>query len=144
MEADEPWQALSCCVEITKALRNSEGAAKYMSGYPVHQDGSCNGLQHYAALGRDQAGAYSVNLMPSNEPQDVYSTVASLVEKARSEDAINNVPIAIVLDGFIKRKVISILKLKIYQKFVFIKINSILGDKTNCDDNSVWSYPFWC
>jgi hypothetical protein len=25
-----------------------------MCGLPVHMDGSCNGLQHYAALGRDE------------------------------------------------------------------------------------------
>lgn len=43
------------------------------------QDGSCNGLQHYAALGRDVLGATSVNLMPCEEPQDVYSGVAQQV-----------------------------------------------------------------
>lgn len=43
------------------------------------QDGSCNGLQHYAALGRDVIGATSVNLMPCDEPQDVYSGVAQQV-----------------------------------------------------------------
>lgn len=36
---------------------------------PVHQDGSCNGLQHYAALGRDLTGGYAVNLCPSDKPQ---------------------------------------------------------------------------
>ena len=39
---------------------------------PVHMDGSCNGLQHYAALGRDEAGGRAVNLLPSDAPQDVY------------------------------------------------------------------------
>ena len=43
------------------------------------QDGSCNGLQHYAALGRDVIGATSVNLMPCDVPQDVYSGVAQQV-----------------------------------------------------------------
>lgn len=43
------------------------------------QDGSCNGLQHYAALGRDVIGATSVNLMPCEVPQDVYSGVAQQV-----------------------------------------------------------------
>ena len=43
------------------------------------QDGSCNGLQHYAALGRDKAGAQSVNLWPYDRPQDVYSDVCELV-----------------------------------------------------------------
>lgn len=46
---------------------------------PVGQDGSCNGLQHYAALGRDSIGAASVNLLPSDFPQDVYSGVAAQV-----------------------------------------------------------------
>lgn len=49
---------------------------------PSAQDGSCNGLQHYAALGRDSVGAASVNLLPSDVPQDVYSGVAAQVGPA--------------------------------------------------------------
>lgn len=44
------------------------------------QDGSCNGLQHYAALGRDLEGGKSVNLVPSDQPQDVYKGVAEAVQ----------------------------------------------------------------
>ena len=44
-----------------------------MCRLPVHQDGSCNGLQHYAALGRDEAGGEQVNLMPRERPGDVYT-----------------------------------------------------------------------
>jgi hypothetical protein len=40
-----------------------------VSYLPVQQDGSCNGLQHYAALGRDKAGAAAVNLMDCEAPQ---------------------------------------------------------------------------
>lgn len=72
----------------------------------MHQDGSCNGLQHYAALGRDAAGAYSVNLMPESKPQDVYSAVAKMVEETRAKDAENDVKVAQILEGFVKRKVI--------------------------------------
>ena len=43
------------------------------------QDGSCNGLQHYAALGRDQEGAEQVNLEPSETAGDVYMGVAKMV-----------------------------------------------------------------
>ena len=39
------------------------------------QDGSCNGLQHYAALARDQDGGRAVNLMPGDAPADVYRRV---------------------------------------------------------------------
>ena len=104
-ESEEPWQTLACCMEIAKAIESGD-PENFISHFPVHQDGSCNGLQHYAALGRDQAGAESVNLAPSHLPQDVYSAVAALVEKLRVRDAENGVQVAQVLDGFIKRKVI--------------------------------------
>ena len=54
----------------------------YVCSLPVHQDGSCNGLQHYAALGRDAAGGAAVNLIPSDRPQDVYTDVLKLVRRA--------------------------------------------------------------
>ncbi|XP_012275000.1 DNA-directed RNA polymerase, mitochondrial [Orussus abietinus] len=104
-EAEEPWQTLAACMEISAAL-GSPDPEKYVSKFPVHQDGSCNGLQHYAALGRDQPGAVSVNLFPSEKPQDVYSAVVDLVEKVRQQDAENGVEIARALNGFISRKVI--------------------------------------
>ncbi|KFQ46686.1 hypothetical protein N333_04446, partial [Nestor notabilis] len=100
------WRkALACCMEIAKASRSPDPAA-YISHFPVHQDGSCNGLQHYAALGRDLIGAISVNLMPCNVPQDVYSAVAQQVEEFRKKDAEHGVKIAQVLQGFISRKVV--------------------------------------
>lgn len=76
--SDEPWQTLASCMEINAAIKSGKGE-NFMSGFPIHQDGSCNGLQHYAALGRDVAGANSVNLRPNLLPQDVYSSVAALV-----------------------------------------------------------------
>ncbi|XP_045347062.1 DNA-directed RNA polymerase, mitochondrial isoform X3 [Leopardus geoffroyi] len=105
MEVEEPWQALACCMEIARAVRAPDPAA-YISHFPVHQDGSCNGLQHYAALGRDSIGAASVNLLPSDVPQDVYSGVAAQVEVFRSQDAKRGVRVAQVLEGFISRKVV--------------------------------------
>uniref|UniRef100_A0A674IWT7 DNA-directed RNA polymerase n=1 Tax=Terrapene triunguis TaxID=2587831 RepID=A0A674IWT7_9SAUR len=105
MDTDEPWQALACCMEIAKALRSPDPTA-YISHFPIHQDGSCNGLQHYAALGRDVIGATSVNLMPCDSPQDVYSGVAQQVEEFRKQDAQEGMKVAQVLDGFISRKVV--------------------------------------
>lgn len=105
VESDEPWQTLAACMEIAKVARSPD-PTKFMSSFPIHQDGSCNGLQHYAALGRDTAGGYSVNLCPANVPQDVYSDVCELVEKLRKADEEAGVPIAGLLRGFVKRKVI--------------------------------------
>ncbi|XP_011928144.1 PREDICTED: DNA-directed RNA polymerase, mitochondrial isoform X2 [Cercocebus atys] len=105
MGAEEPWQTLACCMEVANAVRCSDPAA-YVSHLPVHQDGSCNGLQHYAALGRDSVGAASVNLEPSDVPQDVYSGVAAQVEVFRSQDAQRGTRVAQMLEGFITRKVV--------------------------------------
>ncbi|XP_071545761.1 DNA-directed RNA polymerase, mitochondrial [Panulirus ornatus] len=104
-KSDEPWQTLAACMELAAALR-SDDPADYVSHLPIHQDGSCNGLQHYAALGRDKIGAVSVNLAPSRVPQDVYSAVAALVEKERVKDADLGHEIARALQGHVKRKVI--------------------------------------
>lgn len=91
-ESEEPWQTLACCIEIAAAHR-SPNPEEYQCHFPVHQDGSCNGLQHYAALGRDAAGAHSVNLSPSSVPQDVYSAVVALVEEQRLKDAENGLEV---------------------------------------------------
>ncbi|KAJ9581673.1 hypothetical protein L9F63_023149, partial [Diploptera punctata] len=103
--SEEPWQTLACCVAIVEASK-SENPENYICHFPVHQDGSCNGLQHYAALGRDKAGAESVNVTPAVRPQDVYSCVAALVERERSNDAAKGVKVAQVLEGYVLRKVI--------------------------------------
>ncbi|KRX67473.1 DNA-directed RNA polymerase, mitochondrial [Trichinella sp. T9] len=104
--SEEPWQTLACCMEIAAAINCPDGYENFQSHFPVHQDGSCNGLQHYAALGRDREGAFQVNLCQDDRPQDVYSGVAQLVEKKRVEDAKNGNEIAIQLDGIVKRKVV--------------------------------------
>ena len=69
LESDDPWQTLSACMEIKKAMEHPEGPEEYICHLPIHQDGSCNGLQHYAALGRDVLGASAVNLVPADKPQ---------------------------------------------------------------------------
>ena len=50
-------------------------------------DGSCNGLQHYAALGGDVEGGSQVNLTPAPAPGDVYSAVAAKVALRVEEEA---------------------------------------------------------
>ena len=55
MEKEDPWQFLAACIEFANALR-SGNPEDYVSHLPIHQDGTCNGLQHYSALGRDTLG----------------------------------------------------------------------------------------
>lgn len=79
-EAEAPYQCLATCIEINQAME-SDSREAYECGQPIHQDGSCNGLQHYAALSRDMEGGRSVNLLPGDKPGDVYSRVARFVEE---------------------------------------------------------------
>ncbi|VDL88603.1 unnamed protein product [Schistocephalus solidus] len=96
-EQEEPWQTLACCRELASAL----------SFFPVHQDGSCNGLQHYAAMGRDERGAVSVSLRDCERPRDVYGDVTEVVGHKYLLKSVLSCNLEWrALEGFVQRKVI--------------------------------------
>ena len=105
LQAEDPWQCLAACCELRNALRHPE-PTEYPSRLPIHQDGSCNGLQHYAALGGDSVGAQQVNLEPSDRPSDVYTGVADFVKAAVTREAACGNKTAKMLEGRITRKVV--------------------------------------
>ncbi|KAH8681540.1 hypothetical protein BX600DRAFT_25419 [Xylariales sp. PMI_506] len=105
LKAEDQWQCLAACFELAAAMQSPE-PAKYVSHLPVHQDGTCNGLQHYAALGGDLWGAQQVNLEPGDRPADVYSAVADLVKQSIAEDVKEGHTLAKAMDGKITRKVV--------------------------------------
>ena len=105
LQAEKPFQFLAACFELDAAYRGGD-PAEYASALPVHQDGSCNGLQHYAALGRDEEGGAAVNLTPSDRPQDVYSVVCASVLRRVAEDAAAGSASAQLLDGRVTRKIV--------------------------------------
>ena len=79
--------------------------SKFIYTFLSIQDGSCNGLQHYAAMGRDQLGGEAVNLTPSDKPRDTYTDFANYVNDLRVQDAAKGHVLARKLDGLITRKV---------------------------------------
>ncbi|XP_062178704.1 DNA-directed RNA polymerase 3B, chloroplastic-like [Phragmites australis] len=89
MNAEDPFQCLAACMDLSDAL---ESSSPYLavSHLPIHQDGSCNGLQHYAALGRDYMGAAAVNLVPGEKPADIYSEIATRVLDVVREDSMKD------------------------------------------------------
>lgn len=86
MTLDDPFQGLATCHEIINAI-DSGNPESYMCSLPVHMDGSCNGLQHYAALGRDMVGGKAVNLLEGDGPEDVYVGVMHEVIRRVAEEA---------------------------------------------------------
>jgi len=80
-----------------------------MTQLPVQMDGSCNGIQHWAAIMKDEAIGKMVNLFDSGEPQDVYSFVADRCTNMMKEEAKENQWCNIFLDhweGEIGRSVV--------------------------------------
>ena len=105
LHAEDPWQCLATCIELKGALESPD-QTKFVSFLPVHQDGTCNGLQHYAALGGDHLGAQQVNLEPGDRPRDIYTGVADMIKKQISDEAAQGYDMAKALDGKITRKVV--------------------------------------
>ncbi|TAQ91654.1 hypothetical protein B7494_g48 [Chlorociboria aeruginascens] len=105
LEAEDPWQCLAACIELKSAL-DSPDPASFVSSLPIHQDGTCNGLQHYAALGGDVWGAQQVNLEPGDKPADVYSAVADIVRESVIKDLETGNRFAKVVHDKITRKIV--------------------------------------
>lgn len=85
-EADEPWSFLATCREISLAF-GDENPETFVSHLPIPLDGSCNGLQHLSAMGRDPVGALATNLTDSGTRHDIYLQVAAVVMQQVSADA---------------------------------------------------------
>lgn len=78
--ASKPFQTLAVCIEIDKAL-SSQDPANFSSHLAIVQDGTCNGLQHYAALCYSKEGAHAVNMTSEKDPQDVYTKLAKSIDR---------------------------------------------------------------
>lgn len=87
-DASEPWQFLASCY----ALTDSRAAQRLI----VKMDGSCNGLQHFSAMLRDEVGGALVNLVPGDKPADAYSAVLDVFEQRVATDSY---PMTLKLSG---------------------------------------------
>ncbi|KAH1127032.1 hypothetical protein GYH30_015857 [Glycine max] len=111
LTAEDPFQCLAACINLSEALRSSSPNS-FISHLPIHQDGSCNGLQHYAALGRDDLEAAAVNLVAKEKPADVYTEIAVRVydimrqDSNKDPDTFPNALLAKVLIDQIDRKLV--------------------------------------
>ncbi len=84
-KADKPWRFLAAALEWAGYRREGPG---YCSRLPIAMDGTCNGLQHLSAFGRDLVGGRWTNLVPGDRPEDIYQEVARcLIEILKTEAA---------------------------------------------------------
>ncbi|KIY48560.1 DNA/RNA polymerase, partial [Fistulina hepatica ATCC 64428] len=142
MDASDPWQCLAVCMELRDALESPDPLT-FESGQPVHQDGTCNGLQHYAALGGDNQGARQVNLSAADRPSDVYTHVGNMVEKIIDADAAKGDPIAVMLQGKITRKVVKQTVMTTVYGVTFVgareQISKQLRDRKDIPEEDCWA-----
>ncbi|CAK5271845.1 unnamed protein product [Mycena citricolor] len=140
-KADDPWQCLAACFELYSAIESGDPFT-YESNLPVHQDGTCNGLQHYAALGGDAQGAQQVNLARGDKPSDVYSHVGGMVEKMLAEDAAKGEHYALLLQGKIARKVVKQTVMTTVYGVTFVgardQIEKQLRDRKDIPEEECW------
>ena len=92
--------------ELSEALK-MENPEDFVGKLHVHVDGSCNGLQHYAAFGRDSQGGTQVNLAESERPGDVYSAILKFVIRdIENEKDPDYIEVSESLKGKVNRKTI--------------------------------------
>lgn len=83
-EADKPFQFLAWCFEYADWRAFPNEARTYLA---VGLDGSCNGLQHFSAMTRDEVGGAATNLSPGTR-RDIYEIVAlRLTERLREDES---------------------------------------------------------
>jgi len=90
--ADKPWQALAWSMEWGQLQRQGK---KFESRLVCHRDATCNGLQVFSMLLRDEAAARTVNLVECDQPADAYSDVAAVtLDLMRQESDPDLIPFA--------------------------------------------------
>lgn len=90
-EADCPFQFLAWCFEYVAYHEDPEG---FESRIAVSMDGSCNGLQNFSAMLRDEVGGHATNITDNRVMQDIYRMVAEaatrrLIEKSTRTELEN-------------------------------------------------------
>lgn len=110
-EADCPFQFLAWCYEYRDWRAYPQS---FQTRLPLGQDGSCNGLQHFSAMLRDEAGGVATNLVPSARKQDIYALVAIRTAELVSQAPDDNQAIAqrwkahTLSRGLVKRSVMTL------------------------------------
>lgn len=77
-QADSPFCFLAFCFEWAKLHAFQGPVEEFISYLPVQFDGTCNGLQNFSAMLRDEVGGKVTGLIPGHKPTDIYTAVAQV------------------------------------------------------------------
>jgi DNA-directed RNA polymerase len=90
-DASNAFQFLAWAEEWQRFKAEGYG---FVSNIVVNVDGSCNGLQIYSLMLRDEKAGALVNLLPSDKPKDIYQLVANSVTDKLKEHVKEGKPYA--------------------------------------------------
>ncbi len=96
-DADSPFCFLAFCHEWVRLQSwvDSGGRQEDFGSYiAVAFDGSCNGLQNFSAMLRDEVGGAATGLVPTHKPSDIYTRVATAAQAIIDTRADSGDPVA--------------------------------------------------
>ncbi|WP_369933895.1 DNA-directed RNA polymerase [Xanthomonas tesorieronis] len=102
-KADSPFCALAACFEWLGYTMNGYA---HVSHLPVALDGSCNGLQNFSAMLRDEVGGAATNLLPAVTPADIYTKVKDVSAVRIKAEAEAGDACAVFWDGLLTRGIV--------------------------------------
>lgn len=108
-DADSPYMFLAFCYEYAALFMHTsagESDETFESNLPVSWDGSCNGLQNFSAMLRDEKGGKATNLTPSETPSDIYAEVARVCQESIDKEALGGDLMAKKWVGRVTRKLV--------------------------------------
>ena len=76
----------------------------HVSHLSVSFDGTCNGLQNFSAMLRDEIGGAAVGLVPSAKPSDIYTVVRDKANALIAQDAATGSTVAARWQGKVTRQ----------------------------------------
>lgn len=101
--ADKPLQFLAWAFEFKAWCEDPDN---FESAIPVGLDGSCNGLQHFSAMLRDEVGGEATNLRDLPQMQDIYQRVANVTMERLKADKSGNPMVDKWIAHGVKRSVV--------------------------------------
>lgn len=91
--ADSPWEFLAACCEVKRVCDHmlANGTCEgFQSRMVCRYDATCSGIQHLAALMKDERSARRVNVLPTGKREDIYKDVADVVTQDVTRDLVNS------------------------------------------------------
>ncbi|KVO83293.1 hypothetical protein WL21_09685 [Burkholderia ubonensis] len=108
---DSPWEFLAACCEVKRVcdFMLANGTCEgYGSRMVCRYDATCSGIQHLAALMKDEKSGVRVNVLPTGNREDIYKAVAEVVMAQVQRDTVNSTTAAMASAwvGKVERKTV--------------------------------------